>query len=114
MDCTMKKRALFMITNAGFADEIIGIARSQGAKGATILNARGEGAHHKVFMGITVDSEKEIILCIVDAQTADRIMSAVKEQAGITTPAHCVCFTLSINKVIGMNLPTPKQEESGS
>ena len=105
-------KVLFIIANAGHADYIIAIAKDNGAGGATVLNARGEGSKHEVFMGITVDVEKEIILCLVDENVADRIMTAVKEKAGIGTKTHAVCFTMPVDKMIGINtVPFPKIEE---
>lgn len=89
-------KALFIVVNAGFADDIADIAREEGARGATILNARGRGLSQKSIMGITVDSEKEMVLSVVDGKVAARIMESVKEQAGICTPAHAVCFALPV------------------
>lgn len=95
-------KALFIILNAGFSDDVVELAREEGLRGATILNARGAGAP-KSFMGITVDTEKEMIFSIVDEIVAEKVMSAVKEKAGITTPAHGICFTMPVDKVIGIN-----------
>ena len=99
-NCT---KSLFIIVNAGYADNVIEIVRGEGAGGATILNARGSGPKHEVFMGITIDTEKEIILCLADQHTSEKIMAAVKEKAGTKTPAHGVCFTLSVDKMVGIN-----------
>lgn len=98
-------KALFIILNAGHADEVIDIARDNGVKGATILHARGAGARHESFMGITVDSEKEMVLCIVEDETSVKTMAAIKEKAGIKTPAHCICFTLPVEDLLGISLP---------
>jgi len=97
-------KLLFMIANAGFADEIVEISREVGVTGATILNARGGGVPHKFILGVTVDPEKDLILCIVDEDTAKKAMAAVKEKAGITTPAHCICFTMPVDKTVGLSL----------
>jgi Nitrogen regulatory protein PII len=97
-------KALFIIVNAGYVNEVMETARKAGAMGGTVLKARGEGKHHEVFMGISVDSEKEMILCIVDEETADKIMIAQKEKSGIKTPAHSICFTMPIDKIIGTNM----------
>ena len=95
-------KALFIIVNAGFANDVAELAYESGASGATILNARGEGAHHKSILGITVDTEKDIVVCIADAAISERIMNAVKENAGIKTPAHGICFTLPVDKAVGL------------
>jgi nitrogen regulatory protein P-II 1 len=95
-------KALFIIVNAGFADDVIQVAREAGAKGATIINARGEGARHETIMGITLDSEKEIILCLVNEYTSIKIMDAIKDHAGVKTPAHSICFTMPVDSMIGV------------
>ena len=103
-------KALFMVINAGFSDEVIELARKAGASGATIINARGEGAIHKSFLGISVDSEKEMVVSLVSEEVAQKIMMSIKEQSGITTPAHTVCFTLPVEKMIGMRKETVVEE----
>ena len=95
---TGNTKALFIIVNAGHADDVIEIARSEGAGGATILNARGECSRHEVFMGITVDEEKEMIICLVDEPIDEKVMTAIKEKAGIKTAAHSICFTMPVEK----------------
>ncbi|MFY9382117.1 MAG: P-II family nitrogen regulator [Eubacteriales bacterium] len=109
-------RVVYIIVNAGYADEVTEIIRSAGAGSATIMNARGEGKLHEVFMGITVDAEKEIILCVAPDKIADQIMNAVKERAGIKTPAHGVCFSMPVDRVVGINLtpvkPTKKEKSN--
>ena len=103
-------KALYIVVNAGFSDDVMEIARAAGAKGATIMNARGEGAIHKSFMGITVDSEKEILLILIDDETAQKIMDAVKEKAGVNSPAKGVCFTTAVERTTLIN-DFPLQEE---
>lgn len=106
-------KALFIVVNAGFVDEAVEIARAQGAKGATILNARGESLKHKSFMGITIDSEKEIVLTIVEKNVATKIMAGIKENIGIHTPAHAVCFFVPVERMTetqsGMRNSAPPQ-----
>ena len=98
-------KALFIIANAGFADDIVELTREEGVGGATILKARGEGVRHESFMGITVDAEKDMILSVVDEITAEKAMAAIKEKMGIKTPAHGVCFTIPVDKIVGVNVP---------
>ena len=92
-------KALFITVNSGFSEEVIDLAHEKGARGATILNARGVGLNIEKFMGITIDSEREIILSLVDGETAEKIMEAVKKTAGISSPAHGICFTLPVDRM---------------
>ena len=89
-------KALYVIVNAGFSQEVVEIARAVGATGATIINARGSVAKPKTILGITIDTEKEIVLSVVKKEVAIKIMSEIKEKAGVGTPAHGLCFFLPV------------------
>ena len=105
MENNTKMKALFIIINAGHADALVSLLREAGAKGATILNSRGEGVRHTSFMGITVGSEKELIVCVVEENTAQKAMQMIKEKMGMQTPVRSVCFTMPIDTLIGINMP---------
>lgn len=89
-------KALYIIVNAGFSSEVVEIARSLGSTGATIINARGSVAKPKTILGITIDTEKEIILSVVEKDVALRIAEAIREKAGVGTDAHGLCFFLPV------------------
>ncbi len=89
-------KALYIIVNAGFSSEIVDITREMGAGGATILNARGSAANPQTILGITIDTEKEIVLSVVEKEVAIKIMHAVKERAGVGTNAHGLCFYMPV------------------
>lgn len=101
-------KTLFIVVNAGFSNDVIALARKAGAQGATIINARGESAIHHMFMGITIDSEKEILLCLVEESVAQRVMDTLKEKAGQDTPAHSVCFTMPVERILGLSSALPE------
>ena len=89
-------KALYIIVNAGFSSQIVDIARECGSTGATIINARGSVAKPQTILGITIDSEKEIVLSVVEEVVANKIMEAVKEKAGVGTSAHGLCFYMPV------------------
>ncbi len=89
-------KALYVIVNAGFSSQVVDIARELGAGGATILNARGSAAKPQTILGITIDTEKEIVLSVVEKEIALQIMQAVKEKAGVGTNAHGLCFFMPV------------------
>ncbi|MBQ8402859.1 MAG: P-II family nitrogen regulator [Clostridia bacterium] len=89
-------KALYIIVNAGFSSEVVEIARSLGSTGATIINARGSVAKPKTILGITIDTEKEIVLTVVEKDIAVKITEAIKEKAGVGTAAHGLCFFLPV------------------
>ncbi len=110
MDRDNEIKALFIVVNAGFAETAVDIAREHGAGGATIINARGSGPIHKSFMGITVDTEKEMVLTLVEKAKADRIVAAIKERAGIASPINGICFMMPVEKMTGLNTQELRKE----
>ena len=90
-------KALYVIVNAGFSGEIIDIARSVGATGSTVLNARGSVANPQTIFGITIDTEKEIVLSVLEKSIAVKVMEEVKEKSGVGTPAHAICFFMPVD-----------------
>ena len=95
-------KALFMVMNAGFANDVLDSAREVGVQGATIFNARGEGAHLESILGVTIDTEKDLVLCLTDEATAEKAMAIVKEKFGVKTPAHSICFTMPVDSFVGV------------
>ena len=102
-------KMLFIVVNEDFAYEVLDIAFEAGLTGATILNARGETVKDQSIMGITVDTGKEIILSIADEAKAEKAMAAIKEKAGIKTPAHAFCFTMPIDRIVGLSLTSEEE-----
>ncbi len=101
------KKALYIIANIGFADEIAEILREEGVGGATIMNARGAGAVHKSIWGITIDTEKEIILSVIDEDMSDKVIQSLRRQTGPGTPANSICFTMPVGKFVMTSSPMP-------
>ena len=93
----MDLKILYIIVNAGYATEIVDIARANGSTGATILNARGSVSNPQTIFGITIDPEKEIVLIIAKKDVAQKIMEGVKEKAGEGTSAHAVSFYMPVD-----------------
>ncbi len=104
-------KVMFMVVNAGFAEAAIELAREAGARGASIINARGCGSIHKSIMGISVDTEKEMVISLMERETAEKVMAAIKEKAGPGSPVNGICFTLPVDKMIGMNGCIPEKQE---
>ena len=104
----IEMKALYVVVNAGYSDKIMEILRNAGSKGGTIIHARGEGFQRQSFMGITLDYEREMIISVVDSETADKVMAGVKEKAGWKTDVRGICFTMPVDRIIGLS-QTPNQ-----
>ena len=93
----MNKKLLVIITNHGFAHEVIKQSKTTGAQGATILSGRGIAGNAETFMGMHITPEKEIVLIVLDEEIADTTMKGISAGLGIDTNAGSICFLLPVD-----------------
>ena len=107
---TDNHEVIFAIVNAGFADEAMAVAREQGARGGTILSARGVAREQEAaFFGITIHPEKEILMLVVEKNVRNQILNALYSQMGMDKKAQGIVFSLPVSDVAGLvPLPEPK------
>ncbi len=110
---TEKHEVIFAIVNSGFAEEVMDVARENGARGGTILNARGvAGEEAAAFFGITLHAEKEILMIVVEKSLRDGILNAIYKQMGMAKKAQGIAFSLPVSDVAGLvKVPEPQESE---
>jgi len=95
--------AIFIVVDKGKAESVIEHASSAGARGATIINARGSGIHEtSMLFSMTIEPEKEIILILSDNTITDSIVSSIRENMKIDEPGNGILFVLDVNKTYGL------------
>ena len=100
---TNNHEVIFAIVNAGFAEEAMDVAREQGVRGGTILNARGVArANEAAFFGITVHHEKEILMMVVEKDIRDKVLNALYKEMGMAKQAQGIVFSLPVSDVAGL------------
>jgi len=91
------------IVNEGYAETVMDAAKAKGAKGGTIIGARGTAnpEAEKLF-NITVESHKELVLIVTKKEIADEIMQAVYDNVGLNTEGSGIAFTLPVDETLGI------------
>ena len=103
---------IFAIVNSGFAEEAMDVAREQGVRGGTILNARGVAREKEAtFFGINVHAEKEILMMVVEKDIRDKVLNALYSRMGMANKAQGIAFSLPVSDVAGL-AQTVKPEET--
>jgi len=92
------------IVDRGKGEEVVEASRKAGAKGATIVNARGAGIHEtsKVF-AMEIEPEKEMVLILVKSDIAEAVVSSIREHLEIDQPGKGIIFVQSVNKTYGLH-----------
>ena len=105
-------QVVICIVNNGFADEAMDAARDVGARGGTVLSARGTAnlEAEKAFQ-IQIQPEKEIIMILVMNEIKDAVLHALYKSVGTHTPAHGIAFAMPVDNVVGIGANQGKSEE---
>ena len=100
---TNEHEVIFAIVNAGFAEDAMAVARQQGVRGGTILNARGVAREDEAaFFGITIHAEKEILMMVVEKAIRDQVLNALYTEMGMSKKAQGIAFCLPVSDVAGL------------
>lgn len=92
-----------IVLNEGCSDMVMDAARPAGATGGTVLAGKGTGAREsEKFLGISLASEKDVVLIVAESAKKAAIMKAVMEKAGPGTEAAAICFSLPVTAVEGL------------
>lgn len=91
------------ITNHGQAEALMAIARHAGAKGGTILDARGSCMEDDIkFLGISLAPEKEVLIIVSEAAKTAAILKVLSDQAIFKEPGGGIIFTVDIDQYISL------------
>ena len=94
---------IITIVNRGFTEPVMDAALPAGARGGTVLHARGAGMQEaEQFFGITIQPEKEIVLILVDEQHRLPVMQAITRGAGLSSEGKGITFCLPVGDVMGV------------
>ena len=95
--------AIFVIVEKGLAEDVIEAAKQAGARGGTIINARGSGINDTdTVFAMPIEPEREIVLVIADEAITKPITEAVRNQLHIDEAAHGVLFVIGVKEAIGL------------
>lgn len=95
---------LTVIVDKGNTDAVMDAARSAGAKGGTVVNAKGTGAEFtEKFFGVSIAAEKEIVYIVAKRADRDAIMHAIMAQSGLDSDAHACVFSLPVDRIAGLH-----------
>lgn len=91
------------IVNRGKAEDVISAANKAGAKGGTILNARGSGIHETVkLFNMEIEPEKEMVMIIAANDVIEGIVKSINENLQIDKPGNGIIFVQDVINVYGI------------
>lgn len=99
MENSMK--LIVSIVNHGHTEELMAAARVVGAKGGTVLNAKGTGTEDDAqFFGISLAPEKDMLLILAESGQTEPIVRAINSQPILSAPGGGIVFTLNVDQAL--------------
>jgi nitrogen regulatory protein PII len=100
------------IANYGYNTQVMKAAEEGGATGGTVLHGKGVGMKRaEQFLGVSLVTEKELILIVTKTSQKNAIMSAIMEKAGINTKAGAIVLSLPVTSTAGLRIIEDDEEE---
>ena len=102
---------IFCIVNSGYSEAVMDAAKKFGARGGTVINARGTaGKEAETFFHITVQPEKEIVMILVPAKIKDDVLHALYNEVGLDTAGQGIAFSAPVDSVVGLTAPSAPEK----
>jgi len=91
------------IVDKGNAETVVDAAVAAGARGGTIINARGSGINQtSTLFSMEIEPEKEMAMILVKDDIACAVVEAIKTAIKIDEPGNGILFTQKVLKTYGM------------
>ena len=98
-----KHEVIMCIVNSGFSEAVMEAAREFGARGGTVIRARGTAnAEAESIFNIAIQPEKEIVMILVDTKIKNDILHALYKAVGLQTPGQGIAFSMPVDDVVGL------------
>ena len=95
---------ILCLVNTGFSETVMDAAKEVGARGGTVIHARGTANKEaEQFFHITIQPDKEIVMILVPADIKDKVLHALYQHAGLKTEGQGIAFSLPVDDVVGIN-----------
>ena len=111
----IKYELILCIVNTGFSDTVMDAAKEVGARGGTVIHARGTANKEaEQFFHITIQPDKEVVMILVPATIKDDVLHAIYRSAGLKSEGQGIAFSLAVDEAVGLsgNNPMPVSEKS--
>lgn len=96
-------QSVYIIVDRGKGEAAVEAATKAGAKGATIICARGSGIHetNKLF-NMEIEPEKEVVLVILRNEITEQVVASIRDELDIIRPGNGIIFVQNVRQVYGL------------
>ncbi len=111
----MAYEAVFCIVNAGYSDVVMDAAKEVGARGGTVIHARGTANKEaEKYFHITIQPDKDIVMILVPSEIKDNVLHAIYRNAGLKSDGQGIAFSMAVDKVVGLSSPSAEPADKSA
>ncbi len=108
----MRFKMILATLKPHLTEDVVDAVKKAGATGATIIPGRGTGIREaKSFFGLSLETQTDIIMLVVEEHVVDEILDAIKEAGRFFEPGTGIAFVLPIEHVCGLDSQMKKFKE---
>lgn len=95
--------AIFTVVDRGIGSDVVDAANEAGARGATIIHARGSGIHETgMLFAMQIEPEKDMVLILAKDDVRSGIIASIRERLHIDEPGKGIIFTMGVSEAFGL------------
>ena len=100
-----KLEMILCIVNSGHSQDVMDSAKKAGARGGTVIKARGS-ANPKAeeLYGIPIQPEKEIVMIIVKSEIKDSVLKNLFTDCGLDNDGQGIAFSVPVSDSVGISV----------
>ena len=92
-----------VICQDGYSEDIMAVARRAGAKGGTVVNARGTSTGQDVrFFGSPLVPEKEILMIVMEKSRAEAVRKAISQMEILNKKGMGIMFSVPVRDFVNL------------
>lgn len=92
-----------VISQDGYSEDIMAVARKAGAKGGTVINARGTSTEQDIrFFGAPLVPEKEVLMIVMEKSKADAVKKAISSMEILRKKGMGIMFSIPVKDFINL------------
>ena len=92
-----------VICQDGYSEDIMAVARRAGAKGGTVVNARGTSTEQDVkFFGSPLVPEKEILMIVMEKSRAEAVRKAISQMEILNKKGMGIMFPVPVRDFVNL------------
>ncbi len=99
----MKFKLIVTLVNPQFTETILKSAKSHGATGDVIIQAKGKGLEPAKFLGLSVADRTDVILMVVEEHLVSKVLQGFEDECKLQEPGNGISVVLSIERVAGLD-----------